>query len=292
MLEFRPKRWTGLGLVALAGAGLAACGGEAGPAAAGQAGASTGASGVSSGEAASGEAGGEGGASPAAAAVAASGEGGGGEAGAAAAWAAVPPGSLDALKTAQLTGFFLIARKVADAGSPADAAILIDQGLLEVARPNPGVFACCTGADMTAAYETLSAAWTSGAAPGQSGVLVSRAQAAGDAAVVAAGGRAQDVLRGLIALTGGLYAGTVTAAGVDPIEYQHAQGAALALQQEFARVRPALQAQDRVRTDALGSQIDAVVALFPTASAPPTPAPVATVLSALSRAELTLGGIG
>jgi hypothetical protein len=285
MLDFKPKAWTGLGLVALLGAGLGACGGGSGetgdPAAGeGEGGTSTAAAPAASpsaGESAAGESGGEGGA--------------GGEAGAAGAFAAVPQASAAALRTAQLIGFFLIAEKVAASGDAANAAIMIDQGILEVVRPAPDVFACCAGAELDASYQALSKALTEGRPAADITTLTEKARAAGVKAMETAGGTPQDVLAGLISITGGLYRGVIAPAGIDPIEYQHAQGAALALKAEYERTKAALAALDASRTTQLGTQIDAVLALFPSVAAPDQPAPAQAVLAALSRAELTLSGI-
>lgn len=281
MLEFRPRIWASLGLVAALGAGVAACGGEGGQGA-GEAGtpAATatvpGAAAPSAGEAAAGEGGGESGA---------------GEAGASAAYAGIPEASRDALRVAQLTGFYEIARKVADAGDPAAAAILVDQGLLEVAQAFPQPFACCAGAELTAAYQALSAAWTAGKPAAETAPLVARAEALGAEAVAKAGGSPQDVVRGLLQIAGGLYALVIMPDGVDPIEYQHAQGAALAARAVFETARPTLEAADAGRTRDAAARLDALLALFPAATVPETPAPVAQVAASVSRAELALSGI-
>lgn len=287
MLEFRPRLWASLGLVAALGAGVAACGGEggqgAGEAAAPAATASaSGVAAATAGEAAAGESGGEGGAG---------GESGAGEAGASAAYAGIPEGSRDALRVAQLTGFFEIARKVADAGDPAAAAILVDQGLLEVAQAFPQPFACCAGAELTAAYQALSAAWTAGKPVAETAPLVARAEALGAEAIGKAGGAPQDVVRGLLQIASGLYALVITPDGVDPIEYQHAQGAALAAKSVFDTARPALEAADAGRTGDAAARLDALLALFPSAAVPETPAPAAQVAASVSRAELALSGI-
>lgn len=291
MLEFRPKLWASLGLVAALGAGMAACGGEGGQGAGEGAGegaapaataSASGAAAPTAGEAAAGESGGEGGAA---------GESGAGEAGASAAYAAIPEASRDALRIAQLTGFFEIARKVADAGDPAAAAILVDQGLLEVAQAFPQPFACCAGAELTAAYQALSAAWTAGKPATETAPLIARAEALGAEAVGKAGGAPQDVVRGLLQIASGLYALVITPDGVDPIEYQHAQGAALAAKAVFDKARPALETADASRTRDAGSRLDALLALFPSATVPEAPAPVAEVAASVSRAELALSGI-
>ncbi len=281
MLEFRPRLWASLGLVAALGAGVAACGGEGGQGA-GEAGTpaatatAPGAAAPSAGEAAAGEGGGESGA---------------GEAGASAAYAGIPEASRDALRVAQLTGFYEIARKVADAGDPAAAAILVDQGLLEVAQAFPQPFACCAGAELTAAYQALSAAWTAGKPAAETASLVARAEALGAEAVAKAGGSPQDVVRGLLQIAGGLYALVIMPDGVDPIEYQHAQGAALAARAVFETARPTLEAADASRTRDAAARLDALLALFPAATVPETPAPVAQVAASVSRAELALSGI-
>jgi hypothetical protein len=290
MMEFRPKLWVGLGAVVLAGAGLAGCGGEGGEGA--QPAATSGAGSVSSGEAAAGESGGEGGAAATAAPAATSGEGGpGGEAGAADAYASVPEISRSALHIAQLSGFLLIAERAASAGDPAGASILIDQGLLEVLLPFPATFGEGRAKAIEPAYSALSAALADNAPAPRIEALQATARKATEDALADAGGQPRDILTGLLSISRGLYSGVVTPQGVDPIEYQHAQGAVLATRAELTRVRTQLESANKARTDQLFTDIDAVLAFFPAPAAPETPASVAEVTSAISRAELTLSGL-
>lgn len=247
MTTFRPKLWTGLSAAILLSA-LAACseGGEAGEA--GQAGPA----------AAVGE-GGEGGA-----------EGGaGGEAGAQSAYSAVPAESRVALRLAHLKGFLLIAQKQTD-GAEA-AAALVGQGIMEVYDAQPGAFDSA-GLDVAPLRKAA-----------ETGALADLAAAIG--AIEAAQGKAKGdsaaVVKGLVNITAGLYRGVVIEGAVDPVEYQHALGAALAAQQVAAS-----SSDERVK--AAKADLDKLVAMFPASTAPEAPTPVGQLSAQASRVELAL----
>jgi len=247
MTRFRPKLWTAAGAALL----LAACSGEADKAEAPAA--STAAPAGPIGE------GGEGG------------NEGGGEAGAQAAFAQIPDASKPALRLEQLKGFVLIAlaqKEGAEAGG-----ILLGQGLLEVYDPRAEQFrklgvdeallrkAAQTGAvaDLKAALANLEAA---------------EAKAGGDPIAVA---------KGLVDLAAGLYKEAVRPDSVDPIDYQHSLGAALAAQ---ALLQDAAQKDERARK-AL-PEMKTFVNLWPQPSAPEKPTPASDVLAQASRLELEL----
>jgi hypothetical protein len=274
MSVFRAKLWTGLGAAVVLGAGgLAACSGEGGEG--GEAGAP-----ASSAPAAGGEGeGGEAGAAPAApAAAGGEGEGGeagaaaaGGERGAAAAYAAVPADSRRALRLAQLNGFFLAAKAVGAAEGPEAAAALAGQGLLEVYDPAKSELA---GVDEA----VLRRAAASGA-PADVNAAVSALQAAQKQA----GGDPNAVARGLSALALGLYREASAGGAIDPVEYQHSYGAALALQ-AFAQQQGTLAGAK--------ADIDRFVRLWPGPAAPAGAAPALPQVQAqASRVELALSGV-
>lgn len=252
MTSFRPKLWTGVSAaIVLGAAGLAACSGEGGEAG-GEA--KTAAVAPAAGE------GGEGGA-----------EGGpGGEAGAQAAYVGVPAESRVALRLAHLKGFFLIAQKQTDVN---EASALAGQGMLEVFDAQPDAFRA-TGVDEA----KLRAAASSGSAADLTAAL-----AAIEAAQAKAGGDQAAVAKGMISIASGLYAGVVTADGVDPIEYQHSYGAAMAAKQAVeaaVKAKPALAPAQ--------AEMAKFLALWPAVAAPKTPTPPAQVAGQAARVELSL----
>jgi hypothetical protein len=278
MIEFKPKLWVGLGAVALA-AGVAACGpgGEAG----GEAGAKTA---TATQAAPAGEGEGEGKATNAVAA-APTGEG---EAGASTAYADIDPASAFGLRATNLAGFALVARRAHEAGASDEASVLVGQGLLEVLRPHEADFAAAAP-DVKPAYEALVAAIDAKKPKAEidkafDAALKTTADAAGKA-----DGKA--VLDGMLSITGGLYQGVILPEGADPIEWQHALGAALAAKDAFTRAKPAFTKIDAARAARLESDLDAIVALFPGHAIPDAPTPTAQALSAVSRARLTLSGL-
>lgn len=269
MTTFRPKLWTSVSaaLLLTASGGLAACSGEGGEAG-GEAGAQTTAS-VPAGE------GGEGGAEAGAPVPAGEGgeggaEGGGvGEAGAQGAYANVPDESRLALRVAHLKGFLLAAQAAAPAEGPESAAALVGQGMLEVFDPQAERFRTLgvNEAALRKAAQTGAAADIAGAI----GTL--------DAAAAKAGGDPREVVKGMTDIAGGLYQVVNVDGAVDPIEYQHSLGAALA-------------AQDAARRAKLTApELDAFVRLWPGPQAPEDAArlkPAGEVLAQASRVELAL----
>jgi len=251
MTFFRPKLWTGVSAAILLAA-TAGCSGEAG-----EKGAHSGVGAVP--PPAAGE-GGEGGPEQGP---------GAGEKGAQEAYRAVPADSRAALRLAHLKGFLLVAQKQTD-GKEA-AAALVGQGMSEVFDAQPGAFtsagvdetvlrkAAQTGdpADINAALATVNAAQAK--------------TAANDAAV----------LKGLVDIATGLYAGVVADGAVDPIEYQHAYGAALSAEDLAQRSKDA-------KVQAAKPDLDKLVALWPSATAPEKPTPAGQVAAQASRVELSL----
>lgn len=233
-MSFRPKLWLTLGAALTL---TAACGEQGGGEAGGEAGAGEGGAAAVAGEGEGGE--GEGG-----------GEGGAvGEAGASGAYAAVPADSRLALRLAHLTGFFLIAEQALPAEGSASAAALAGQGLAEVYDP--------AAAELSAAgvnEQLLRRAAETGAAAD-----LQAAVAELDRARQAAGGNPGAVAGALADISAGIYREVVVDGAVDPVEYQHALGAALAAQ-AVAEGAPGL---GEART-----QIDRLVQLWPSVTAP------------------------
>jgi hypothetical protein len=270
MIQVRAKLWRGVGVAALAAgmAAVAACtpGGEGGETAQhGEAGEAPAAASAEAGEAAKGETGGE-----------------SGEAGAAAGYARLDPGQASAVRLQHLKGFLLVAQKELDAGRAPEAGALVGQGVLEVHTPAPQAFA---GLDI-ALLNTASAALMDGKPDGKAALqraldAVSAKQGAGDA----------ETVRRMLRIAQGLYSGVVKDGAVDPIEYQHALGAALAAQDAFARAEPALKAKNAARAAEAKAELARLVALWPSVQAPAAPAPAAQVAAQVSRVELALSGL-
>ena len=256
MRTFRPKLWTAVGAAAL----LAACspGGEAGEGEGGEKG-EAGATAAAVGEA--GEK--------------AGGEGGGGEAGAQGAYASVPAESRTALRLAHLKGFFLVAEEALAAEGADAAAALAGQGMLEVYDP---------AADAFRRAGVNEAVLRAAAAKGDAASLQA-AIGALDAAGKRVGGDPAAVVSGLTDIAAGLYAGVVQDGAVDPIEYQHSRGAALAAKAEAANAR------DNGKVLAATADLDQFLKLWPTVSAPEDPAratPPGKVQAQASRIQLAL----
>lgn len=286
MITLKLKHWRTIG-VATTTLGLAACG-------------SGGEVGADVGEGGEGEAGepapiGEnGGATPAVddpgeAGEAAIGEQGGehGEAGAITAYSGLSGDQLTAMRIQHLRGYVMAAAQiVADRGSnsgdPADAAALVQQGLREVYEPAPDKFGTLDVAPLreAAAGATFTRAQ-----------MMQRLRTAQENLTHAVGrlnfDDAQLVAR-MVDLSTGLYQQAVAEGAIDPAEYQHSMGAALAAQQAL------LLREDDLRRENLGAYSRAVgelnrfVALFPSYEAPATPATYQQVLVQGSRVRLAL----
>jgi hypothetical protein len=283
MIEFKPRMWTLMGLSAMAVVGLSACSGEGGE---------TGAKADAVNAAATAKAGeGEGEGAKAAsvpAQPAASGESG--EAGAQNAYSDIPEASHLGLRIAHVTGFVLIAQKTYDAGQADEASVLISQGLLEVYSPNAA--ALDTGAKgMKAAFEKVVATIDAKKPKADVDAAFADAIKLAREAEVASGAAPKDIVAGMLAIGAGLYGGVIAPAGNDPIEYQHAQGAALGAKAAYDANKAKLASQNSARTETLGKDIDAMVALFPSVALPEKPATIAEVTGAASRAQLALSGI-
>jgi hypothetical protein len=281
MIEFRPRMWTSLGLGAIALVGVSACGqgegGEKGP----------------SGAATNSDKAGEGeGAKPVVAAVPVPASTGGetGEAGAANAYTDIPAGSHLGLRIAHVTGFLLIARKAYDAGQADEASVLVSQGLLEVYAPNAAVLD--SGAPgFKAALDGVVSAIDAKKPKAEVDAAFKVAQDLADKTEAVSKAAPKDMIGGMLSISAGLYKGVVSPQGNDPIEYQHAYGAALSAKAAFEASKTKLAAQDPARTQTLGADIDALLALFPAVSLPDSPASVAAITGATSRAQLALSGI-
>ena len=270
MIAWKLRRWRTAG-VAAAALGVAACGGEAGEAG-GEQGESGGEAGVSGGEA--GERG--------APATAASAGGEAGEAGAASAYAGLSGDQLTALRIQHLKGFVMAAARVNAGDQPAEAAVLVQQGLLEVYDIAPDQFGDLDIAVIRAAADAnLNRA--------QMMQRIRNAEAEMDRAV---GGldevdHAVLVVR-MVDIATGLYQGVVQPDFVDPVEYQHSMGAAIAARSALTQGQGAMQRQNLRGYAEAQAELNRLVDLWPQATAPERPASYQQVLAQSSRVRLAL----
>lgn len=256
MIVGKFKLWRVAG--AAAALGLAAsCGGEGGEAASGRESGGTTAVGEG-GEAAVGESGGE-----------------HGESGIDTAYAGVAGSQLAALRLQHLKGFVLVAARVAEAGDAPAAGILVQQGVLEVYEPAADQFGALDAAALRAAGSAASA---------QS---LQAAKQALDAARPGDADAAQLAVS-MVDIASGLYQSVVHDDFVDPIEYQHSLGAALAARDALAAGRAALRARNARAYDVALADIEALIALWPSTEAPERPTPYREVLAQSSRVRLAL----
>lgn len=284
MITLTLKHWRTVGVAATT-LGLAACGeggtdagegghGEAGEAVQGEGGGTTpavpAAGAGESGEAAAGESGGE-----------------HGEAGVVSAYAGLSGDQLTALRIQHLRGFVMAAAKIVEdrgsfSGEPADAAILVQQGLLEVYEP---------AADQFGSFDVSSLREAAAGTNFTRAQMMQRLRTAQEELTRAIGtleyDDAQLVVR-MVDISTGLYQHVLVDGVADPIEYQHSMGAALAAQQAI------LLHQDAMRRENLGAYSRAVgelnrfVALWPSREPPQNAATYQQVLVQGSRVRLAL----
>lgn len=247
MTSFRPKLWTTAGAALL----LAAC-------QPGDKDAKAPASSAAPVTAAAGE-GGEGGAE------------GGGEAGAQAGFQTTPEASKPALRLAQLKGFVLIA--LAQKDGPEAGGILLSQGLLETFDKNAEQYRKL-GVDEALLRKAAKTGLPADLKAAQANIETAEARAGGDPRAVA---------KGLVSIASGLYKEAVLPDSVDPIDYQHSLGAALAAQKLIKQAA----AKDATLKSAV-PEMDKFVALWPQTSAPEKPTPSSALLAQASRLELEL----
>jgi hypothetical protein len=274
MIGWKLKLWRGVGAAAVLSV-AAACGqgGEAG----GDTTPSTTASGGEAGE--SGEAGenGEAGAT----AVATSGESG--EAGAASAYAGLSGDQLTALRLLHLKGFVMAASRVADGNQIPEAGVLVQQGLLEVYDLAPDQFGSLNADIIRSASE--------GGAVNRAQLLQRLRAAEGEIDRALGALSAVDyaiATARMVDIATGLYQNVVQADFVDPIEYQHSMGAALAAQYALERGRDELRQRDAAAYNEADSEVSRFTALWRDANAPERPPSYRDVLAQGSRVRLAL----
>ncbi len=260
MIDWKFKLWRGAG--AAAALGLAACGGEAG-----------GEAGDTNASAAHGEAGEAAGPAPASTASAAGGEHG--EAGVADAYAGVSGAQRTALRLQHLKGFVLVAERVRAAGAADQASVLVQQGLLEVYDPAAGQFGALDAAPVRAAANAANAQSLQAAARALDAARPAQADAA-------------ELAVSMTAIAAGLYQQVNLDGMVNPIEYQHSLGAALAAREALVAGRQILRARNARAYDEAMRELDRFLALWPTPNAPENPTAYRDVLARSSSVRLAL----
>lgn len=277
MSAWKFKSWRTASIAALA---LAACGGGETGEAGGESGGEMGeegegaisgpaSAGGESGEAAIGESGGESG-------------GEAGEAGAASAYAGLAGDQITALRLEHLKGFLLVAEKVAETGASDEAAVLVAQGVLEVYDPFAEQFGTLDVAPVRAAAEAL------GQSQAEVEQRIDTALAAIDAARAPLNVNSAVLAARMVDISTGLYSLVVQEDFVDPIEYQHSLGAALAARDLLDDGEQALRRADARAYGEADAEIDRFLALWPTPIAGETATPYSQMLAQASRVRLAL----
>lgn len=270
MIAWKFRAWRTAGAV-VALTALAACGGEGG----------TGGEGGETGDGEAGEAAVEAPSAPAAAAPPAS-AGEAGEAGAATAYAGLSGDQRIALRLQHLKGFVMAAAAVTAANQPTEAGVLIQQGLLEVYDAAPTEFGSLNVAILRTAAEgdTLNRAQR-----------MQRIRDAEDELNRAAEGLEAEpaiTVARMVDIATGLYQHVQQEDFVDPIEYQHSMGAALAARDALILGQTVLRRENARAFGESRTAIDRFISLWPNASAPETPTPYRDVLAQSSRIRFAL----
>ena len=165
---------------------------------------------------------------------------------------------------------------------PAEASVLVQQGLLEVYDSAPNEFGSLDVTIIRAAAD---------------GGLLNRAQmmqrlrACEDEIERASGALetqpAVTVAR-MVDIATGLYQGVVQEDFVDPIEYQHSQGAALAARDLLESGRSTLRGENRAAYTESAAEMERFVGLWTAPVAPEAPPAYGQVLAQASRVRLAL----
>lgn len=272
MISMKLNSWRTAGAV-VALAALAACGGEGGE---GAATSEAGEGGESGGAAVTAPA------TPAPSAPAAAGGGEAGEAGAASAYAGLSGDQLTALRLQHLRGFIMAAAAVAADNQPDEAGVLVQQGLLEVYDVAPDQFG---GLDV----EIIRAAGDSAAI--NRAQRMQRLRAAEDEFNRVADTLDADdaiTIARMVDIATGLYQLVVQPDFVDPIEYQHSMGAALAARAALVHGQTEMRGENQRAFTEAQAALTRFVGLWPQTTAPETPTPYRDVLAQGSRVRLAL----
>jgi hypothetical protein len=165
---------------------------------------------------------------------------------------------------------------------PDEAAVLVQQGLLEVYDAAPDQFGTLNVSVVRAAAE--------GGSMGRA-QRVSLLRAA-EAEIERAGSSLEVDYAALAArmvdIATGLYQGVVQEDFVDPIEYQHSMGAALAARNAVSAGAGPLRRESLSAYSQVQGELNRFVALWAEPTAPEAPAPYREVLAQGSRVRLAL----
>lgn len=205
-----------------------------------------------------------------------------GEAGAASAYAGLSGAQLSALRLAHLEGFVLAAATVNEQDMPTEAAILIQQGLLEVYDGAPTEFGDLNVNTVRSAGENTSLTRAQ---------MEERIRAARSEIDRAAGALDVDgaiVVARMVDIATGLYQQVNQADYVDPMEYQHSMGAALAARAALVAHRDILRRKNAGAFNEAQDALNRFVELWPQATVPERPTPYRDVLAQSSRIRLAL----
>jgi hypothetical protein len=267
MITWKLKSWRTAG-VAAAALTVAACGGEGGEAG-------------ENGEGEGGEAsvGGEAGGATAPAASAGGAGGEAGEAGAASAYAGLSGDQLTALRIQHLRGFVMAAAAVNADNQPAEAAVLVQQGLLEVYDIAPDQFGGLN-------VEIVRAAANGNLNRAQMMQRIRASDAEFNRVLGTLDVDYAVLTVRMVDIATGLYQGVVQEDFVDPIEYQHSMGAAQAARASLNQ--NALQRRNLGAYLEARRELDTFAELWPQATAPERPASYSQVLAQGSRVRLAL----
>lgn len=220
-------------------------------------------------------------ATDAAPAAAAGGEAG--EAGAQTAYAGLEGDQRITLRLHHLQGFVLAAERVLQDPNtqPTDAAILVQQGVLEVYDAFPTEFG-------TLNAETIRAAGDTEASREQLTHRINAAKAEIARASGALHADAAITVARLVDISTGLYQLVIQEDFVDPIEYQHSMGAALAAQAALREAQSDLRRRDANAYSEANREIERFVGLWRQATAPEAPTPYNQLLAQGSRVRFAL----
>lgn len=216
-----------------------------------------------------------------AAAPAASAGGEAGEAGAAIAYAGMSGDQLTALRIQHLRGFVMAAARLNAANLPTEAAVLVQQGLLEVYDVAPDQFG-----DLDIAV--IRRATDSNLNRAQMMQRVRLSEAEMERAVRALNVDYAVLTVRMVDIATGLYQGVVQEDFVDAVEYQHSMGAALAARTALTQGQGELQRRNLRAYAEAQAELNRFVALWPDAAPPEQPAAYNQVLAQGSRVRLAL----
>jgi len=201
-----------------------------------------------------------------------------GEAGVANVYDGLAGDARTAQRLTHLEGFLLIAQRLAEEGDSAGARVLVQQGVLEVYDVAPSEYGVLDITRVRAA----------GAGDGDAKAGLAAAVGAIEAARAGLEYNGADTVARMTDIASGIYRFVAVDGGVDPVEYQHSLGAALAARAALVAEERELKRADARAYRAALAELDRLIALWPAATAPESPTPYRDVLAQASRVRLEL----